>query len=185
MKDTIAARRYAGALFLAIQSEGKTPLDQVQKELKLILQLTRTDAELSGVLAHALLSAEKKRAVLASALGFTGKKYSLLSVNFVNLLINKKRMDLLPLILADFESLVDESNNTVKAQVKSAQALDDKAKREMEQKLSKLFDKRVLIENSVHPELLAGVVVKAGDTVIDNSLATQLKNMRQRFEHGY
>ncbi len=185
MKDTAATRRYAAALFYAVAAQSKVATDGVLSELKQISNLARTDQELARVMAHALLPADQKKSVLASAMEFSGKKFSSLTVNFINLLISKKRMDILPFILADFENLVDESKNSIKAQVRSAVALDDKSKKEMESKLSKIFDKRVMIENTVHPELLAGVVVKAGDTVIDNSLATQIKNMKLRFEHGY
>ncbi len=185
MKDTAATRRYAAALFGAAQTKGVT-IDGVLAELKAALALTQSNAELSGALRHALLPAEQKKAALSKASASAGgKKFSEITVNFLNLLIDKKRMDLLPLILGDFEVLVQDSKGMVRASVATPSALDEKSKKEMEERLSKVFGKKVMIENTVDASLLAGAVVKAGDTVIDNSLATQIKNMKLRFEHGY
>ncbi|MBI4595452.1 MAG: F0F1 ATP synthase subunit delta [Candidatus Tectomicrobia bacterium] len=47
------------------------------------------------------------------------------------------------------------------------------------------FNKKIVLEMSVYPELISGIVVKAGDVVIDGSLKTQLKNLQLRLEHGY
>ena len=97
-------------------------------------------------------------------------------------LLKKKRMDLLPLIARHFERAVDESHGVLKAFVKSASALDEKSRGEIEKKLSLLFKKQVSLETSVDPELLAGIVIQAGDTVIDNSLKSQLRNLSHTLE---
>ena len=105
--------------------------------------------------------------------------------NFFELLLKKKRINLLPEILIHLELAVDRSKGVLKAYVKSAVLLDEKAKKEMERKLSLLFKMNTVIETSVDPELLAGVVIQAGDTRIDNSLKAQLKNLKSRLHNGY
>ncbi len=184
MKETAVTRRYAAALFAAAQSRG-VMIDGVLAELKAAADLLASDAELARAMRHALLPAEQKKSALSRAADSSGKKFSAVTMNFLNLLISKKRVDILAFILADFELLVHESKNIVRASVATPSALDERSRRDMEEKLSKIFGKKVMIENSVDAALLAGAVVRAGDTVIDNSLATQIKNMKLRFEHGY
>jgi len=64
-----------------------------------------------------------------------------------------------------------------------AALLDEKAKKNLEQMLFQIFKKKVILEVSVHPELIAGLMIQAGDMVLDHSLKSQLNRMKLRF--GY
>ena len=80
---------------------------------------------------------------------------------------------------------MDESSGRLKASVQSAFALSDPDKINIAQKLSKIFQKEIFLDVAVNPALLAGMVIQTGDTVIDNSLRSQLKNMKSRLlDHG-
>lgn len=184
MKDTAAARRYSRALFLAIR-EQKLPLADLQKQLQKAAQLVRTDAALYGTLNHAFLPSAQKQTALRQALDRARAAVSPLVLNFFDLLLKKGRIGLLPLILADFDRAVDESRGVVKASVKSAVPLNDGERKALERELSKVFGKETVVEASTDPELLAGIVVRAGDRVIDNSLRSQLKNLKTSLEQTH
>jgi F-type H+-transporting ATPase subunit delta len=96
-------------------------------------------------------------------------------------------MDLLPFISSELDRAIEEAQGSIKAYVKSATPLDETSKEQIRKGLEKILNKKILLEISVHPELLAGMVLQAGDTVIDNSLKSQLKNLENklRFEYGY
>ena len=176
MKETGVAERYARALFLSLKASDETSFESVRKGLAQAHQKISSDSALSAALRNPLFPIDRKKSVLTKSAAL-GSVPAVLA-NFLGLLLEKKRMDLLPLILARFERSVEESEGVLKASVKSAFPLSESEKKEIEKKLSTIFQRRVKIESSVHPELLAGVVVKAGDTVIDTSFRNKLKNLK-------
>ena len=137
------------------------------------------DPKLKADLQNPLIPLDQKKSNLRKKAGLDGAPAAL--TNFLDLLLSKKRMDLLPLILARFEQSLEESQGVMKAFVKSASQLDQAAKQDIEKKLSQIFGKKMKIETSVDPELLAGVIIKAGDTLIDGSLRNKLKNLKASF----
>ena len=184
MKETAVAQRYSRALFLAVQENKAVAFESVQRDLKAFAGLVNSDSVLSSALNHAFLAPEKKFAALRAALERAKLSFSPLVINFFELLLQKKRTGLLPLIISEFDRIVDGSKGVIKVFVKSASALDDKDRREMTDVLSALFRKKIEITGAVEPDLLAGMVIKAGDTVIDNSLKSQLLNLKSRLTNG-
>lgn len=177
MKDVAAAQRYSHALFLAVQEHKGLSFSAVQKQLKQILQMMRSETELKEVLAHALLPLEKKEQALHASAQKQAIHFLPIVKNFIRLLLSKKRLDLLPLIALEFDRAMDQAEGTIKAHIKSAGALDELSKKEIETSLSKILNKKVMLEVAIHPELLAGMIVKAGDMVIDNSLQSRIKHL--------
>lgn len=182
MKETAAVEKYAQALFLALRGKKAVSPEEIGKELAQVFKLLFANENLKSALESPLIPMEQKKTVIRRKLEPVLKKESFLLKNFIELVVSKKRLNLLPLIVARFGKIVQESKNSVKAMVKSTVPLDEPTKKEMERKLSNLFKRDVVIESSLHPELLAGIVVQAGDVVIDNSLRTQLKNLSQHLE---
>ena len=182
MRETAVAERYAKALFLAIQDSKEISWEDAKRDLVQINQTIASNDRLRMDLANPLLPFVQKKNILRKKMA---KEDSKAVNNFIDLLVAKKRMNLLPLIVARFEQAVEESQGILKATVKSAAALDGAAKKEIEKKLSALFKKKVFLEASVAPELLGGLVIKAGDTVIDNSLRSKLKNLKVALSWGH
>ena len=174
MKETAVAERYARALFLAVEQTQGTRLEAVQRGLEDIARKIGSDAKWKSDLESPIVPLSEKKKFIRKGLKIDPP----LLLNFMDLLSAKKRTGLIPLILSRFHETVEESRGQVRAHVKSAVALEPAAKKEMEKKLSALFKKEVFIETSVNPELLAGVVVKAGDRVIDGSFRSRLKNLK-------
>lgn len=181
MKEMAVAEKYAQALFLALEEKKTFSLEETGKQLAQISKFIHSNEQLKSVLQSPLIPLAQKSSWLKKNIDSLFKKESSLLHNFLEILVSKKRLDLLPLIVSKFSKAVEESKKSVKCYVKTAGELDEKTKMQMEKKLSVLFGKSVALETSLHPELLAGVVVKAGDVVIDNSLRTQLKNMKSKF----
>ena len=178
MKETEAAGRYARALLMALAGNRQVSAREVHKHLSLLSRTLVSDPKIRAALRNPLVNPEKKKTLVRKNLELGAGAESKILAHFLDLLIVKKRIDLLPLIAAKFEQALEESDGKLKAYVKSASALDDSAKKQIEEKLTRLFKKKVVIETSVNPELLAGIVVKAGDSVIDNSLRSCLKNLK-------
>ncbi|OGR51254.1 MAG: ATP synthase F1 subunit delta [Elusimicrobia bacterium RIFCSPLOWO2_02_FULL_39_32] len=183
MKDSALAQRYARAFFLAVKEEKIHSFKEVKDQLHKVLELIRSNEECSKALEHALLPCQFKQKVLRKALSSEPYEFAEVLMRFLDLLLAKKRLNLLALIFMRFDHFTDEENDQVKAVVKSAALLDEKAKKNLEQMLFQIFKKKVILEVSVHPELIAGLMIQAGDMVLDHSLKSQLNRMKLRF--GY
>ncbi len=180
MKDIALAERYARALYLAAVGKKDVSVKSVEEDLRLSWRLIQSYPKLMGQLTHMLLPIEKKKAALKKAIEEVRPQLSPLVRRLLELALDKKRVELLPYMASSFERIVMESSKVVKATVKVAFPLQESMKEKIGEKLSQFFNKKVMVDVSVEPNLIGGIVVKAGDRVIDYSLISQLK----RFSYG-
>ena len=100
--------------------------------------------------------------------------------NFLTLLAENDRLALLPEIAEEYEQLKSQNNNTVDVVIESAFPLTSVQEQLLEHALEKKFEAAVNVSVEVKPELIAGVVIRAGDQVIDDSALNKLEKMRTR-----
>lgn len=110
-------------------------------------------------------------------LDICGKHLSEHGQNLVKVLVEYGRLGLLPAISAAFEALKAKDEGLLQAEIISAVALEEKESKEIIQKLESRFEKKIEVENRVDPELLGGMKIVVGDTVIDTSVQSQLQNL--------
>lgn len=171
--------RYARALADAVFRPG-SELDpkQALNELRAFSAMVQDSAELRTVLLSPAVSNSKKRNVvgrLAESIPL-----SRLVRNFVYVIIDRRRTDLLSDIAAAFETALDERLGIVRAEVRSAAPLNDRQQSELQQELSRLSGKQVRCDFSIDPTLIGGVVSRIGSTVYDGSVRSQLASLRER-----
>ena len=97
--------------------------------------------------------------------------------NFVSLLLANNRLALLPEIRELFEQHKNEREGVVQAQSSSAFALDDAQLRSLVADLERRFSRRVDPQVTLDRELIGGVKIVVGDTVIDGSVRGKLAGM--------
>jgi len=97
--------------------------------------------------------------------------------NLFALMAENGRLAALPAVAERFEQLKHEAEGVVDVQVRSARKLTAKQKKELEQKLQQRFGKAVELSVEIDTSLLAGVVIKAGDLVIDGSTRGRLDKL--------
>lgn len=90
-------------------------------------------------------------------------------------LVSKNRLRMLPEIVRRSQELLDKEEGIARAVVRTALPLTFEQKQELMASLKDLIGRNVLIEETPDHELLAGMVVRVGDMVMDNSLKNQLK----------
>ncbi|NJD07094.1 MAG: F0F1 ATP synthase subunit delta [Methylococcaceae bacterium] len=100
--------------------------------------------------------------------------------NFVRLLIANRRLNLIRQISEQFEQHRAEDEGYVNACVASAYPLDDADRQQVEAILRKTLGKQPKLEITVEPDLIGGVVIRAGDKVIDASVRGQLQRLAKR-----
>lgn len=174
MAETITiARPYAKAVFELANSVGK--LDVWSTELSRLAAVA-SEPQVKPLLDHPGLTAEQKSDLVA---GSCGEDLSAEAVNFVETLASFKRLSLLPDIQALFEQHRSELEATVDVTVESAFAIEDALQGKLAEVLQKRLERKVTLQTSINKDLIGGVVVRAGDTVIDASVRGKLAKLAE------
>ena len=95
--------------------------------------------------------------------------------NFVRVLAENKRLELLPLIHEQFEALKNEHEGVVEAEVQSAFELTEAQVADLVQRLEKKTGRKVRTQVHINKDLIGGVKLVLGDKVIDGSARAQLE----------
>ena len=169
--DRVLARRYAQALFLSAAEHKQE--EKVRQEL---LEAYKALAPRMHALKNPTIAPSEKKALTKKAAAGASSR----TQHFLELLIDKQRMALLPVIVGDVGKLLDEGAGRVRAQVRSAVELSAEEQKALVQRLKRFSGKDVVLETKVDPELLGGVVVRMGDTVLDASLSGKLRQLAAR-----
>lgn len=173
MREETVARNYAETLFaLAERHEG---VEAYQDALAALVGILNENPGLRTFLATPRIAAADKKAVLRSALdGRVPGRF----LSFLLVTVDKRRQALLGQIALSYNELLDEHRGRVHVEVTVARALDGAAQKSVAGRLSRLLGRTAIPHFRVHPEILGGVVVRAGDTVYDGSLRRRLEGMR-------
>jgi F-type H+-transporting ATPase subunit delta len=110
-------------------------------------------------------------------IGVAGAKLDGGLQNFVRVLAENRRLLLLPEIVAHYEALRSDAENTVDVDVVSAIALDAAQREKLSAALSTRLKRSVRMHTSVDASLLGGATVRAGDLIIDGSLKGRLQRL--------
>jgi len=103
--------------------------------------------------------------------------------NFVRLLAENKRLEMLPDITVQFEELRAQYENEIDVQVTSAVALSDAQRAKLAAALKTRFKRDVRMTTAIDPALLGGAVIRAGDLVIDGSINGRLQRLASDLIH--
>lgn len=168
------ARPYAKAAF-AYASEQNTA-----EQWSIVLQMLSAavqDEAFSAYLSRPELTPAEKVQCFAQLLG---SEQSQPVANFLTLLADNDRLSLLPEISSEFDLLKSQGNNVIDVVIESALPLNSVQEQLLVHALEKHFGCTINATVRVKSELIAGVVIRAGDTVIDDSALNKLEKMRTR-----
>jgi len=174
-KDTRAARRYSSALFeIAVRD---STVDVIASDLEVVETFVRDVPYLRAVLLQPLVSDTQKIKVLSDAFG---DRITATTLNFLYLLVRKRRENLVDEVIADYRSLADDRANRVSAHVQSAVPLTEAQLKDLTVALEKRTGKNVRVTSEVNTDILGGLLVRIGDHVIDGSIRSRLQRIRQQ-----
>lgn len=176
MRVQLLSKRYAQALFdLAIEMK---ILEEVEKDMKLILSVLRESRELRVVLANAVLDGYKKVRVLNKI--FDGK-VNKLTLKFLTLITNKNRVAYLDPVCISFETIYKEYKNIMPVTLTTAYQADKKVIDAILTKLETVTEKHLEVTEKVDEELIGGFKLDFEDFQYDDSIKVQLKRMAKQF----
>lgn len=167
---TTLARPYAEAVFELASESGSL---EEWGSLLGFYAIAMRDEELLNAARDPRLQAGQKQELLYSLYdGISGQHKVLL-----DMLLENGKLELMPEISAVFNQLRADAEGTVNAQVVSAFELDEAQVKALEGALKNELKRDVVIETSVDPSIIGGVIIRAGDTVIDGSVAGRLHDL--------
>ena len=168
------ARPYAKAAFAFASEQGAT--DNWSNALQ-VLSAAVQDEAFSAYLNRPELTPAEQVSIFAKVLG---ENQTQAVSNFLMLRADNARLALLPEIEAEYELLKSQNNNTVDVVIESAFPMTSVQEQLLTHALEKKFNAAVNVSVEVNPALIAGVVIRAGDQVIDDSALNKLEKMRTR-----
>lgn len=176
MRQTILARRYAKALFSLGKEQDKT--ESYSGLLNSIAALyDQGEPSVGDALTNPLYPLDARQKVMAKIA--ESAKADTIMTGFLNLLLEKKRADILPDIADEMQVMVDKEKNISHGSVVSAVELDGALQEKIQASLEKLTGNKVILETQVDPSIIGGIIAKVGDLVLDGSIKTQLNGLKE------
>jgi F-type H+-transporting ATPase subunit delta len=172
------AQHYADALAEVAISQKSA--DKVRRELRDFLALLRESAQLGVLLGSPAVSRANKHAVAQALVERMGASRTLR--NFLFVVIDQRRVGLLPEIQQAFEARLDDLEGVARADVTSARELNERERKQLRTVLERLSGRRVEANYELDPALIAGAVVRVGSTIYDGSVRMQLERLRIKLE---
>ena len=173
MSDKTVAERYAQAIFeLGLETGGVTALIE---DFHRLAEVYEESEELRKIMSNPLVPEQDRLAIageMADRLGLVD-----LAKNAVKLIARRKRMSAVPAIAEVLDRLSDQRAGIVRATVVSAEPLSEPFAERLSEELKVMTGKRIVLDQQHDPDLLAGLIVRIGDRVIDGTARTRLAEL--------
>ncbi len=164
---------YAQALMSIAQGQNRT--EKLGEEVRALLGIWESSAELRSFLANPLVKPEVKKGVLRQ---ITQDQTDAYIQRFLFLLVDRGRIQFFEPIAQAYLTLLRKLNQTVLAEVTSAVELRDSEREAIVERTKAMTNAReVELLAQIDPDLIAGVIIKVGSQVIDASLRSQIRRI--------
>lgn len=174
MSRMAVARTYADTL-LELAEKGAGPAAWLEM-LSEVVGLYESSARFAAFLDTPRVSEEDKTRVLREVFGET---YPENFVRFLLVVLRKRRQQMLPEIDEAARDLLNERTGRLHATVTMMSEPDEDFRREIERELSRVLDREVDADFRADRRLVGGMVVRAGDRVLDGSVRRRLQTLRR------
>lgn len=174
MIEKTIAKRYADALLG--RCEADHVVEPVEVQILEAADLWRKSRDLRQALTHPSIPTAKKCAMVRTVFASWANP---LLVQFIELLVRRRRIDILPDAAEAFDRLADRSRGVVKVHVRSFRPLSDAHRAGLEAKLASKLQRKIHMTQEVDAALLGGLTVRIGDTVVDGSVSGRLRRLRE------
>ncbi|MCW3034228.1 MAG: F-type H+-transporting ATPase subunit delta [Solirubrobacteraceae bacterium] len=105
-------------------------------------------------------------------------------VNFAKLLIEKHRMPVIFRIRREYERLWDEENRVLPVEITSAIELDQATTENLGRTIGERAGRKIQLAAHVNPDILGGIVVRVGNSILDASIRNRLEQLRRHVAQG-
>jgi F-type H+-transporting ATPase subunit delta len=174
------ATRYAKSLLdLSIE---RNELEKVYADMQWLQQVCKISRDFVNVLKSPVIKSDKKEKILAAVVK---SNVSELTMAFISLLIRKTRESNLPEVINAFITQYKEYKKIYPVHLTTASELSEELKTAIINQIRATSEmQNIELETSVNKDLIGGFVLKAGDKLIDASIAYDLKTIARQFENN-
>jgi F-type H+-transporting ATPase subunit delta len=173
MSELRVAVRYARSLFdIAIE---KNMLDKIEQDAQAFLSICKSNRDYENMLRSPIVHGDKKLSIIKAIFG---SSLSDITYSFINIVIRKKREIVLKEIFEQFMEMYNERKGVINATVYTAVTVTDKIKEDIVRFLEKETNKKVELKSAVNQDILGGFVLQYEDKLIDASVASKLRLLR-------
>lgn len=172
-KNTLIAQRYADAL-VRLARDGKLTFEKISKDLNLVKEILEQSKDLQAVLVNPVVSVDDKKEIINKVFS---NEIDVLIINFLKLLTDKNKFDIFEDVLEAYNKSIDSINNIKKVSVTSAVTMPEDSKNRLKQKLEEKLKANVILDLNINKDIIAGLVIKIDDNVIDMSLKHKLEDL--------
>ncbi len=171
----IVSERYALSLY-EIAAENKKEKAYLD-EFIAVCEVLKHEPDFMKVLKTPSIAPEEKRNVLKKVFGERIEPYLL---NFLMLLTDKNRISLVQDMCQAYKDHYYFENGIIEVRAITAEPLNDALSEKLKAKMEAVTGKKVVLEKTVDPSILGGIVVKLEGEQYDNSLRTRLDDIASR-----
>jgi F-type H+-transporting ATPase subunit delta len=165
---------YARSLFEVASEQGK--LDVVREQLGEFADALEQTRELQVFFFSPYFSTAEKQDGLDRAVSGADPAF----VNFLKLLIENHRMPVIFRVRRGYDRLWEEENKLLPVRVTSAVELDSKTVSQIGDKIAEQTGRKVDLSSEVDPDILGGIVVRVGNSILDASIRNRLESLRRQ-----
>ncbi len=169
------AERYAVAIYDIAKSVSNT--EEVRETLNLITEKYREEDEFKSFLLNPIVTTEEKEAFLKRTFDFISED----ALKIVNYMVNKERIEFIPLIREKYLELYYKGKGKLPVVAIFAKELSECQKERLIAKLEKKYGKKVVLNLEVDENIIGGGIIKVGNNVINGSLKHQIEDMKRLF----
>lgn len=177
----LVAKRWAKALMeLACEDENISKED-ILDDLQEISDTINSSEELSNVINNPSISTEEKQIVICKLF-----QNSIMPIvyNFLFALNLRKRINIITEIAVEFKKELEAFKNIVRVDVTSAIDIADEKRDEIKAKISEKLQKNIIIDWEVDSDIIAGLIFKIDEAIIDNSVRHKLEDLSKEIIKG-
>ena len=169
------ARKYANALFLSVKE--RDLVDEAYEQFRVFRSVAETDRSLLSILAGPSISADEKIGLVKRVFG---EQLHRLHVEFLTVLIRKRRISFLPGIIDELERLIEDEKGIIRASVTAAVEITPTEEEELIRQLHSRTGNTILLEKRVDPSVVGGAIVMLRNEIIDGSVRHGLDLLEDR-----
>jgi F-type H+-transporting ATPase subunit delta len=171
------ARVYARSLFEVAKEHDK--LDVVREQLGQFAEALNDNHDLSTFFFAPYFSTEEKEQGLGKLLDGVDPAVE----NFLQLLIENHRMPAIFRVRREYDVLWEHENKRLPVTVTSAVALDEATIESIGDAIGKQTGQQIELTSTVDPDVLGGLIVRVGNSILDASIRNRLENLRRSVAH--
>jgi F-type H+-transporting ATPase subunit delta len=172
------AEVYARSLFEVARDQGK--LDELREQLAQFADALDQNRELAVFFFSPYFSTKEKQDGLDRLLDGADETF----LNFLKLLIENHRMPVIFRTRQQFERLWEQENQLLPVDITSAIELDQETTENLGRTIGERAGRKVRLAAHVDPDILGGIVLRVGNSILDASIRNRLEQLRRHVAQG-